>query len=123
MITERIDKFSLKQLLLVVSGFGSYFVDRKAIHNSSEQLQDILLAISPQIERVIKSPSLARPSIPDRPLTFYQVTSILWSYQYFFLDHSEKFGHFESVMRDYLENMICTSLDQTSKFNMALDLH
>jgi len=45
-ITERIDKFTVKQLLLIVSGFGSYFIDRKAVQNSSLEFNEILLAIA-----------------------------------------------------------------------------
>ena len=55
-------------------------------------------------------------------ITFYQLTSIYWSYQYFFLDLNYKFGGFEAFMHEYLDSMITPNQDHGLPFNMELDL-
>ena len=45
-ITERIEKFTLKQLLLIVSGFGAYFIDKSSVQKSPPELREIMLKIS-----------------------------------------------------------------------------
>lgn len=70
-ITERIDKFTVKQLLLIVSGFGSYFVDRISVKNSPPEIKLILLAISEQITKILNNSKVPNSPHGSRPLTFY----------------------------------------------------
>ena len=107
-------KYSVKQLLLITSGFGSYFIDRNSVSRTSKELQNLMLAISNQIQKLVCE--------KREKITFYQLTSIYWSYQYFFLDLNQKFGPFEKFMKNYFEMMITPNQDQGIPFNMELDL-
>jgi hypothetical protein len=76
-------------LLLIVSGFGAYFIDKSSVQKSPLELREIMLKISEQIEKIIKE--------GKSPITFYQVSSVFWSYQHFFED--PKFYNFKEVMK------------------------
>ena len=113
-ILQNMHKYNVKQLLLITSGFGSYFIDRHSIRRSSKELQDIMLAISTQIVKLVTE--------KKETVTFYQLTSIYWSYQYFFLDLKDQFGPFEQFMKMFLQSLIMPNQDHGIPFNMELDL-
>ena len=113
-ILQNMHKYNIKQLLLITSGFGSYFIDRHSIRRSSKELQDIMLAISTQIVKLVTE--------KKETVTFYQLTSIYWSYQYFFLDLKDQFGPFEEFMKMFLQSLIMPNQDHGIPFNMELDL-
>jgi len=79
-----------------------------------------LLQISEQLSKIIKVSKQPNSPHGSRPLTFYQVNSVIWSYQYFLL--LPEFEAFQKTIVDYLEHMIDINSDITSKFNMSIDL-
>ena len=70
---------------------------------------------------MIKDPTSFGIPANQNPLTFHQVTSIIWSYQNFYIEHKPQFQEFQNTMQNYLEALI-DSEKAGVKYNMSLDI-